>query len=170
MISVKYFVYPPLPFILCLALIYFSLAPYHLIHYKKTVWLLNKVFRQHLLYLWQECIWLHQNTPNQIYYIQWCFSKWCLLKIMVNICCVFQPAFGCYVHPKAVKLLSGVKSLKKVWNEQKGWKWLKKVVRPALGCAQHPKAGWNTQQTFQTLTYLKSKIISVDLELVTHFS
>ena len=27
--------------------------------------------------------------------------------------------------------------LKKVWNEQKSWKQLKKVFQPAFGCAQH---------------------------------
>ena len=38
-----------------------------------------------------------------------------------------------------------LKSLKKVWNEQKRLKTAEKVVRPAFGCAQHPKAGRNTQ-------------------------
>ena len=46
-----------------------------------------------------------------------------------------------------VLLMSGVKSLKKVKNEQKkvenGWK---KVIGPAFGFAQHPQAGKNTQQ------------------------
>ena len=34
-----------------------------------------------------------------------------------NTCCVFWPAFGCSVHPKA-----GRNTLKKVWNEQKSLK------------------------------------------------
>ena len=46
-------------------------------------------------------------------------------------------------------LISAMKSLKKLWNEQKrlknGWK---KMFWPALGCAQHPKAGQNTQQSW----------------------
>ena len=45
-------------------------------------------------------------------------------------------------------LISAVKSLKKVWNDQKrlknGWK---KMFRPAFGCAQYPKSCQNTQQT-----------------------
>ena len=58
-------------------------------------------------------------------------------RIWRSLCCVFPPAFGCCAHRKAgrtlfsaifnlILLVSGVKSLKNVWNEQKGWKRLKK--------------------------------------------
>ena len=47
-------------------------------------------------------------------------------------------------------LISAMKSLKKVWNEQKSWKRLKKKFWRLFGCAQHPKAGWKTQHQGQT--------------------
>ena len=40
-------------------------------------------------------------------------------------------------------MISDVKSMNKVWNEQKSWKPLKKVVQPAI----YPKAGRKTQQS-----------------------
>ena len=43
-------------------------------------------------------------------------------------------------------LISGVKSLKKVKNEQKRSKTAENVFGPAFRCRQHPKAGRNTQQ------------------------
>ena len=73
----------------------------------------------------------------------------------IQCCCVFWPAFRCCAHSKAgqntffshFKLISGVKSLKKVYNEQKRLNMAEKSVLPANGCAQHPKAGQNTQHT-----------------------
>ena len=44
-------------------------------------------------------------------------------------------------------MISGEKSLKNVWNEQKRLKTAKNVFRPAFECAQQPKAGRNTQHT-----------------------
>ena len=44
-------------------------------------------------------------------------------------------------------MISAVKSLKKLQNEQKKVeKRLKKMFQPAFECAQHPKAGRNIQQ------------------------
>ena len=42
-------------------------------------------------------------------------------------------------------LISALKLLKKVKNQQKRKKRPKKIVWPALGCCKHPKAGQNTQ-------------------------
>ena len=44
-----------------------------------------------------------------------------------------------------------MKSLKKVWNEQKRLETAEKIVQPAFGCVQHPKSGPNTQHTMAHL-------------------
>ena len=56
------------------------------------------------------------------------FSIGCKPVYKINPrCCVFWPAFGCYVHPKA-----GQNGLKWTKNVENGWK---KVFRPAFECA-----------------------------------
>ena len=64
-------------------------------------------------------IYLHSFDQGICTYV--CFTRCALEKSsQFPLCCVFRPAFGCLQHPKAVK------SLKKLWNEQKrlknGWK------------------------------------------------
>ena len=101
--------------------------------------------------------------PDRLFYFSFCvrsplflgslnWHKGCNGLILTHYCmsvlscCVFQPALGCCRHPKAgpntffscfqsFLFISGVKSLKKVWNEQKSLKTAeKKVFWAAFGC------------------------------------
>ena len=75
-----------------------------------------------------------------------------------NICCVFRPAFGCCAHPKAGEILFfsrfqqkfmlilAVKSLKKLWNDQKGLTTAEKNASTSFCLRTAPKS-WSKYTT-----------------------
>ena len=85
----------------------------------------------------------------------------------ILVCCVFQQVISYFAHCLLVDmnfsgiftfnifLISGEKSMKKIWNEQKRLKMANKMFQPAFGSAQHPKAGWNTQHIHNFCSLVK---------------